>query len=104
MANRKITELPVLPVTPANTQQLLFATVDSSGLVPITKRVAFDILKNDIKADSVIFIDTEPTTNKGLSGDKKGMVYLGTNYLYYCTQNYNGSSNIWSRITSTNSW
>jgi hypothetical protein len=29
---------------------------------------------------------------------------LGNTEFYYCTTNYNGTSNIWSKIISSNSW
>ena len=57
-----------------------------------------------ITANSLIFVSSLPATNKGLLGDKKGYVYLANNYFYYCTTNYDGSTNIWSRIASTDAW
>ncbi len=55
-------------------------------------------------ANSLIIVATAPANNKGAGGDTKGMVYLANNYFYYCTANYNGSTNIWSRIASTDAW
>jgi hypothetical protein len=55
-------------------------------------------------ANVIVYISTEPSTNKGQSGNEKGQVYLGNNFLYYCTADYDGTSNIWSRIASSNTW
>ena len=45
-----------------------------------------------------------PSTNKGASGDKKGFVYIANNYFYYCTADYDGTTNVWSRIAATDAW
>ena len=55
-------------------------------------------------ANSLIVVTTAPANNKGAGGDTKGMVHIANNYFYYCTANYNGSTNIWSRIASTDAW
>jgi hypothetical protein len=41
---------------------------------------------------------SNPTTSIGLSGDKLGDISFSSTHLYYCTQNYDGVSNIWKRI------
>jgi hypothetical protein len=62
-------------------------------------------LANAANTTSLVYISEEPTTNKGQAGDKKGMVYLnGTNYFLYCSDNYNGTTNIWHKIVSTDNW
>jgi hypothetical protein len=46
-----------------------------------------------------------PSTSIGQSGDKSGTFSGNTNYLYYCTANYDGSTNIWKRIQwSADTW
>ena len=55
-------------------------------------------------ANTLIYVGTAPSTNKGASGDTKGMVYLANNYFYYCSANYNGTTNVWSRIASSDAW
>jgi hypothetical protein len=57
-----------------------------------------------VSANSLIIVSSAPANNKGAGGDTKGMVYLANNYFYYCTANHNGSTNIWSRIASTDAW
>jgi hypothetical protein len=32
------------------------------------------------------------------------MVFLGPTLFYYCTDDYDGTTNIWSRIVSTDVW
>jgi len=39
-----------------------------------------------------------PTTSIGASGDFVGIVAVDSDYLYYCTANYDGASNIWKRV------
>jgi hypothetical protein len=55
-------------------------------------------------ANVLIFRTSVPSTNKGAAGDKVGYVYLANNYFYYCTANYDGTTNVWSRIASTDAW
>lgn len=55
-------------------------------------------------ANSLIRVTSAPSTPKGNTGDTAGLVHLSNVALYYCTGTYNGSSNIWSKITSTDSW
>jgi len=55
-------------------------------------------------ANSLIIVTTAPANNKGAGGDTKGMVYLANDYFYYCTTAHDGTTNIWSRIASTDAW
>lgn len=61
-------------------------------------------LSNNITSIFTYRVDEPPETRLGKEGDKVGMFYLSEQYLYFCTQNYDVSSNIWSRIQTTNSW
>ncbi len=42
---------------------------------------------------------TAPTTSKGKVGDDIGMVAYDSTYFYYCIGEYNGTANIWKRMT-----
>ena len=55
-------------------------------------------------ANSLVIVSSAPANNKGVSGHTKGMVFLANNYFYYCTTAYDGTTNIWSRIASTDAW
>ena len=55
-------------------------------------------------ANVLVFTAAAPGTNKGAAGDKKGYVYLANNYFYYCTADYDGTTNVWSRIAATDAW
>jgi hypothetical protein len=57
-----------------------------------------------VRANSLIIVAAAPANNKGAGGDTKGMVYLANNYFYYCTSAHDGTTNIWSRIASTDAW
>jgi hypothetical protein len=57
-----------------------------------------------VRANSLIIVSSAPANNKGAGGDTKGMVYLANNYFYYCTSAHDGTTNIWSRIASTDAW
>ena len=57
--------------------------------------------------ESVTYINlvgTPPGTPKGNVGDFSGLVHLSNTALYYSTGDYDGSTNIWSKIVATNSW
>lgn len=46
-----------------------------------------------------------PTTSIGQADDKQGMVVFSSSYIYYCTADYDGSTNIWKRLQwSVDTW
>lgn len=47
----------------------------------------------------VTFRDVAPATSKGLSGDKPGMVFANSNYIYFCVAPWDGTSDIWVRTS-----
>ena len=53
---------------------------------------------NQVKQDKFV---AAPTTSVGKVGDTAGMIAVSNNYFYYCTTNYNGTSNIWARVALT---
>jgi hypothetical protein len=57
-----------------------------------------------IGGDRVI-ADLAPTTNKGVEGDRAGMIAVDNTYLYVCVADWAspGSANIWTRTTLTTS-
>lgn len=44
MANIKISQLPDIGILPANTQQVSFIVTDSSGIVPVTRKMNFGMM------------------------------------------------------------
>lgn len=52
---------------------------------------------------SLTQVKAPPAAALGSAGDKEGMIAFDSNYLYICTANYNGSSNVWKRVSLT-SW
>lgn len=42
---------------------------------------------------------TAPSTSIGAAGDRAGMIAADANYLYICTANYNGTTQIWKRTS-----
>jgi hypothetical protein len=69
-----------------------------------TKEITYSNTISVAVANSLIMVASAPANNKGAGGDTKGMVYLANNYFYYCTANYDGTTNVWSRIASTDAW
>jgi hypothetical protein len=47
----------------------------------------------------VTFRDVVPATSKGLNGDKPGMVFANSNYIYFCVAPWDGTSDIWVRTS-----
>lgn len=46
-----------------------------------------------------IYPQSVPTTSIGANGDVAGMIAFDNTYFYYCTANYDGTANIWKRLT-----
>lgn len=50
-------------------------------------------------------VTTVPATSRGAAGDKPGMVAYDSTYLYYCSQDYDGVTDVWHRIANdTTTW
>lgn len=47
------------------------------------------------------FQNNVPTSATGQNGDVAGMYAADQNYLYYCFQDYDGSSEIWRQIAGS---
>jgi hypothetical protein len=46
-----------------------------------------------------------PTSSIGVAGDVEGNVAFDSNYMYYCTANYDGSTDVWKRVAwSADTW
>jgi hypothetical protein len=45
-----------------------------------------------------------PATAVGVSGDKQGMVAWDADYIYICTADYDGSTEIWRRSGLSTGW
>lgn len=52
---------------------------------------------------SLTQVKSVPVASVGVAGDKKGMIAFDTNYIYICTADFNGSANVWKRVT-INTW
>lgn len=48
---------------------------------------------------------SNPTASVGSAGDKLGDMSFSSTYLYYCTQDHDGTTNVWKRISwSGDTW
>jgi hypothetical protein len=48
------------------------------------------------------YAHTRPATSKGRAGDKKGMIFAASDFIYVCYADFtNGASDIWSRSATT---
>ena len=101
------------------------AKTDKGGSTPVTNRYSFyadngdDTLynKGPMKSDADITGTTVKLTGDRLnvataytpfdatgdSGDKAGDIAVDSNYIYYCTADHDGSTNIWKR-TALSTW
>jgi hypothetical protein len=58
-----------------------------------------------LQVDTVIVKRSVPSSSVGASGDKQGMIAFDGGYLYLCSADYDGSSNVWKRISlSSDTW
>lgn len=56
-------------------------------------------------ASRIGILSTVPTTSIGTNGDVQGLVAYDATYSYYCTANFDGSTNIWKRVAwSGDTW
>lgn len=53
---------------------------------------------------SLMVTNDAPLSPLGAIGDEAGQVYLTNTAIYYCTATYDGNTNIWSKIVSTDTW
>jgi hypothetical protein len=51
----------------------------------------------------VIATSRIPSTAIGSEGDRKGLIAWGDDFIYVCTQDYDGITSIWKR-TQISSW
>lgn len=59
----------------------------------------------DINDDAIrIRTSQTPTTSVGASGDNQGIIAWDSSYIYICTADYDGSSNIWKRVAIGGTW
>lgn len=52
----------------------------------------------------VVYVTTPPLSPLGATGDKKGMVHFATSATYFCAADFNGISNIWTKVNVSISW
>ena len=98
-ANNDVTNISTTAGTYGNTTYVPVITITANGRVSSITNTAITFTPN-----TVIYVGSSPSTNKGTAGDTKGMVYLANNYFYYCTADYDGTNNVWSRIAATDAW
>lgn len=56
--------------------------------------------------DDSVTINTSktPASSVGEAGDKAGMIAWNASYIYVCTANYDGTTNIWKRAAIGSTW
>lgn len=78
------------------------AATNSNGNVELAPNGTGRVIVVD---DSItINASKTPTSSIGSPGDKAGMVAWNASYIYVCTADYNGSSNIWKRAAIGGTW
>ena len=55
-------------------------------------------------AGTIAIASSTPLTSVGAEGDQEGMVCWDVGYIYVCTANYDGSTNIWKRSSLGGTW
>lgn len=64
-------------------------------------RTAFEKCNSNFTELFAQYQSTVPTSSIGATGDTAGMYAADGTYFYYCQADYDGSTNIWFRITGT---
>lgn len=62
---------------------------------------------NNVKVNKdnlIIATSKTPATAIGASGDKQGMIAWDTDYIYICTADYDGSTEVWRRTGTSLGW
>jgi len=54
-----------------------------------------------LESDKIRIMANVPSSSKGASGDGIGLVAFNSNYIYYCTATYDGTTDIWKRVALT---
>lgn len=90
-----------------------FGTVNANYLGHITGQTQIQIGDGNLANGQTIVITDQrvrilaavPATSIGSSGDYVGSVAFNSTYIYYCTANYDGVTNIWKRLAwSGDTW
>ncbi len=75
---------------------------NSNGNVELVPNAAGRV----VVVDDSITINTSktPATSVGSAGDSAGMIAWNGSYIYVCTANYDGTTNIWKRAAIGSTW
>jgi len=77
---------------------------ESDLLVDFAPIVASQIQANGLP-NNTRFSQGAPATSIGIDGDLQGAVTFDSSYIYYCTDDYDGVTNIWKRVAwSGDTW
>ena len=76
--------------------------LNSNGNIELVPNAAGRV----VVVDDSITINTSktPASSLGAAGDKAGMIAWNASYIYVCTADYNGSTNIWKRAAIGSTW
>lgn len=78
------------------------AAINSNGNVELVPNGSGRVVIVD---DSVTIENSKtPTSSIGAAGDTAGMIAWNASYIYVCTANYDGSTNIWKRASIGGTW
>lgn len=94
--------VPTSPGTPASLSYVFSPAgfITCQGIAPANSSLTMAINGDKVRIRSLV-----PTTSIGAAGDEIGLVAFDSTYMYYCTSQYNGFSNIWKRVAwSANTW
>ena len=72
-------------------------TITGDGEVGIGTTAPTELL--DVDSDAIRIRDSQtPSASVGASGDYEGMIAWDTSYLYVCTADYDGTTDVWKRV------
>jgi hypothetical protein len=76
--------------------------LNSNGNIELVPNAAGRV----VIVDDSVTINTSktPASSIGAAGDRAGMIAWNASYIYVCTANYDGTTNIWKRAAIGSTW
>jgi hypothetical protein len=86
-------------------QQIGGETASEDGYLMFDRSNLYPVVSQSGSYKEIAVKQAAPATSVGASGDTTGMISWDTGYIYICVADYDGTSDVWKRVTlSGASW